>query len=46
MKNRSKKKTTTRLYKLNGGGNNELARSMRNHPTYKPPSLKLVTSGD
>lgn len=46
MKNRSKKKTTTRLYKLNGGGNKELARSMRNHPTYKPPSLKLVTSGD
>jgi hypothetical protein len=37
-KNRSKKK----FHKLNGGGNNELTRSMRDHPTYKKPELKLV----
>jgi hypothetical protein len=45
-KNRSKKTTTKRLYKLNGGGNNELTQSMRYHPTYRKPNLKLVTSGD
>jgi hypothetical protein len=38
QKNHSKKK----FHKLNGGGNNELAQSMRNHPTYKKPELKLV----
>lgn len=41
-KNPSKKK----LYKLNGGGNKDLTRSMRDHPTYNKPNLKLVTSGD
>jgi hypothetical protein len=40
MKNSSKKKP--KLSILNGGGNNDLARSMRNHPTYKKPELKLM----
>ena len=40
MKNHSRKKP--KLSKLNGGGNNELTRSMRDHPTYKKPDLKLV----
>jgi hypothetical protein len=39
-KNRSKKKP--KFHKLNGGGNNDLTRSMRDHPTYKKPELKLV----
>jgi hypothetical protein len=40
QKNRSK--TKPKLSKLNGGGNNDLSRSMRNHPTYRKPVLKLV----
>lgn len=40
MKNHSKKKP--KLSKLNGGGNNDLTRSMRNHPTYRKPELKLM----
>ena len=38
QKNHSKKK----FHKLNGGGNNDLTRSMRNHPTHRNPELKLV----
>lgn len=41
-KNPSKKK----FHKLDGGGNKELTRSMRDHPTHKRTVLKLVTSGD
>ena len=39
-KNRSKKKP--KLSILHGGVYDDLARSMRNHPTYKKPELKLV----
>ena len=28
--------------KLYGGGNNDMTRSMRDHPTYKKPELRLV----
>lgn len=42
MTTKNSSKTKPKLSKLNGGGNNELARSMRNHPTYKKPKLKLV----
>jgi hypothetical protein len=41
----SKKKPKTKknaLSKLYGGGNNDLTRSMRDHPTYKKPDLRLV----
>jgi hypothetical protein len=38
----AKKKPAKKLYKLNGGGNNDLTRSMRNHPTYQKPKLVLV----
>lgn len=40
QKNRSK--TKPKLSKLNGGGNNDLSRSMRNHPTYRKPELKII----
>ena len=43
--NRSKqkpKKKKNALSKLYGGGNNDLTRSMRDHPTYKKPKLTLV----
>ena len=40
QKNRSK--TKKKLSKLNGGGNNDLTQSMRNHPTYKKPELRLL----
>lgn len=35
-------KPKRRLSILNGGVYDDLARSMRNHPTYKKPELKLV----
>jgi hypothetical protein len=35
-------KTKKKLSKLNGGGNNDLTHSMRNHPTYKKPELRLL----
>ena len=38
----TKQKPAEKLYKLNGGGNNDLTRSMRNHPTYQKPKLVLV----
>lgn len=38
----SKKKPKKKLSKLYGGGNNDLTRSMRDHPTYKKPELRLV----
>jgi len=42
--NRSKQKPKKKnaLSKLYGGGNNDLTRSMRDHPTYKKPKLTLV----
>ena len=40
QKNHSKKKR--RLSILNGGVYDDLARSIRNHPTHKKPKLKLV----
>lgn len=42
MTTKNRSKTKPRLSKLNGGGNNELTQSMRNHPTYKKPELKLL----
>lgn len=41
-KQKTKKKTKNALSKLYGGGNNDLTRSMRDHPTYKKPKLTLV----
>lgn len=38
----TKQKPVKKLYKLYGGGNNDLTRSMRNHPTYQKPKLDLV----
>jgi hypothetical protein len=42
MASSKKKKTPPTLYKKHGGGNTELTRSMRDHPTYKKPELRLV----
>jgi hypothetical protein len=38
----TQKKTKTKLHNINGGGNKSLTRSIRNHPTYKAPVLKLI----
>ena len=38
----TKKTSKPKLSKLNGGGNNDLTRSMRNHPTHRNPELRLV----
>jgi hypothetical protein len=38
----AQKKTKTKLHNINGGGNKELTRSMRNHPTYKAPELRVI----
>jgi hypothetical protein len=37
-----KPKKKNALSKLYGGGNNDMTRSMRDHPTYKKPELRLV----
>jgi hypothetical protein len=39
---KSKKTKKNALSKLYGGGNNDMTRSMRDHPTYKKPDLRLV----
>ena len=36
------KKPKKKFSKLYGGGNNDLTRSMRDHPTYKKPKLSLI----
>jgi hypothetical protein len=41
-KQKSKKTKKNALSKLYGGGNNDLTRSMRDHPTYKKPKLTLI----
>jgi hypothetical protein len=42
MEPKNRSKTKKKLSKLNGGGNNHLTQSMRNHPTYKKPELRLL----
>jgi hypothetical protein len=42
MEQKNRSKTKKKLSKLNGGGNNHLTQSMRNHPTYKKPELRLL----
>lgn len=42
QKSKKTKKTKNALSKLYGGGNNDLTRSMRDHPTYKKPNITLV----
>ena len=37
-----KKKTSKPLQIIDGGGNDELSKSRRMHPAYKPPALKLI----
>ncbi|CAB4145173.1 hypothetical protein UFOVP1217_14 [uncultured Caudovirales phage] len=39
---KKKPKKKNALSKLYGGGNNDMTRSMRDHPTYKKPELRLV----
>lgn len=39
---KSKKTKKNALSKLYGGGNNDMTRSMRDHPTYKKPDLRLI----
>lgn len=38
----AKKKNSKRLQIIDGGGNDELTKSRRMHPAYKPPTLKLI----
>ena len=42
MEPKNRSKTKKKLSKLNGGGNNHLTQSMRNHQTYKKPELRLL----